>query len=401
MVSCSGMGVLPNEQAYKNLKKPWVRVRVYQGKESVTLGGAASFSLQTWGANNEKASYFSATPLVVKAEGVWLGLFDEQGNILEKQLRKVVLAPKKQKHCLWINHQYFRGIFELHPDPADSFYVVNVLNLEDYLRGVLPPEIGERTPDEFEALKAQAVAARTYALSQQDKYAGKEYDLINDIRDQVYSGIKGERKLTDKAVLKTKGEVLTFKGELIQAYYHSTCAGMTDDINEIWEREPIPYLRGVNDDDFCRWSKFYEWSELYPADELLDRLRRYLSTNGGEPEKVGTKLQEVNIVERSSGGRIRTLQAVTDAGSILLHKDQIRWAFGRHNKPGILPSTNFSLHLQTNGDNSVDEVLVTGYGYGHGVGMCQCGAIGMARYGYNYRKILTHYYSGVRIEKLY
>ncbi|MCK4857724.1 MAG: SpoIID/LytB domain-containing protein, partial [candidate division Zixibacteria bacterium] len=316
-------------------------------------------------------------------------------------LRKVTMIPQKKGEKLWINGKVFRGIFEFWPEKRGGFCVVNVLNVEDYLRGVLPPEIGKRNKDEFAALKAQAVAARTYALSTKDKYADKEYDLINDIRDQVYTGIAGETDQTDKAISKTRGEALTYWGELIQAYYHSTCSGQTENIEEVWEREPIPYLRSVKDADFCHWSKFYDWNELFDTAELLQNIRSYLAENNRPTGLVGDTLRDLKITAKTTTGRVRSVTVTTDKGSIILHKDQIRWAFGRAGTQGIMRSTNFTLDLERNGDGSVGKVHVTGYGYGHGVGMCQCGAIGMARAGFDYQAILKNYYTGVKIEKLY
>jgi stage II sporulation protein D len=188
---------------------------------------------------------------------------------------------------------------------------------------------------------------------------------------------------------------------LIDAYYHSTCGGSTDNIEEVWDKGARPYLVGVADSDFCRWSKFFDWNELYPTAEFLDHIRNYLKTANGDAGKIGERLIEATISDRTAGGRVKSIQITTDRGSVVLHKDQIRWAFGRHDKPGIMPSTNFVIKLDRDENGVVQQVHIVGCGYGHGVGMCQCGAIGMARVGYTYQQILTHYYTGVRIRKLY
>ena len=388
------------QQGYENLKKPAIRVRILQSDKSVTVAAKGSFIVRTWDVNHEKSAYYSASPVVVKAQAGLLSLLDQKGNRLEQKIRKIAIISDV-KSWLFFNGKKFRGMLEFYPEKNDVFYTVNVLNVEDYLRGVLQPEIGTRTSDEYEAVKAQAVAARTYALVTRNKYPDREFDLVNDIADQVYIGVDGEQTNTNKAVKQTRGEVLRYEGELIDAYYHSTCSGRTDNIEEVWDKSPQPYLKGVSDNDFCRWSKFYDWNELYPASELLDHIRDYLRANGGKTAEVGKKLKDISIVDKTAGGRIKSINIITDAGSVALFKDQIRWAFGRHDKPGILPSTNFETHLDRDESGTVYQVQVTGYGYGHGIGMCQCGAIGMARFGYDYAKILTHYYTGVRIEKLY
>lgn len=398
--SCSQMEYALRQQGYDTLKKPLIRVRILEGSERVTVGAKGNFVVRTWDINEEKSAYYSASPVAVSAKDGYLNLSDQKGNPLEQKLRKVTIIAAEKK-WLWFNDKKFRGILEFYPQTGDAYYGVNVLNVEDYLRGVLQPEIGTRTDDEYEAVKAQAVAARTYALVTRGKYADKGYDLINDISDQVYTGVDGEHSNTDKAVKQTRGEVLKYNGELIDAYYHSTCSGRTDNIEEVWDKPARPYLKGVTDNDFCRWSKFFDWNEVYPVSEFLDHIRAYVKTNGGDISQVGNELKNARVIDHTSGGRVKSIEIDTDKGKVKLSKDQIRWAFGRHDKPGIMPSTNFEISFERDDLGKVRQVQVIGYGYGHGVGMCQCGAIGMARFGYDYRRILTHYYTGVRIEKLY
>lgn len=399
-LSCSYLGYALRQQGYDGLKRPWIRVRVLQGDANVLITAKGSFIVRTWDRNNEKSAYYSATPVVVKAVKGELNLLDQKGNLLEQRLRKVTIISGSKKQLL-LNDRMFHGIFEFHPLKADSFYTVNVLNIEDYLRGVLQPEIGNRTEEEFEAVKAQAVAARTYAIITKDKYPDHEYDLINDISDQVYTGVAGEQEITNRATKATHGEVLMYGNDLIDAYYHSTCGGRTDNIEEVWEKGERPYLVGVADSGYCSWSKFFQWNETYPTTEFLDHIRNYIKAADGNVGKIGERLSETTISGRTTGGRVKSIQFTTDRGNVVLQKDKIRWALGRHDKPGILPSTNFEITLDHNENGAVQRVQVNGYGYGHGIGMCQCGAIGMARVGYTYYQILTHYYTGVRIQKLY
>jgi stage II sporulation protein D len=242
------------------------------------------------------------------------------------------------------------------------------------------------------------VAARTYAFITTDKYPDREYDLINDINDQVYTGIAGEQEITNRAAKATRGEVLMYDGDMIDAYYHSTC-GATDNMKKSGTKRAL--LVSVTDSDFCRWSKFFDWNEPYPTTEFLDHIRNYVRSTDGDVGKIGKRLIEATISDRTTGGRVKAIQFTTDRGSVVLQKDQIRWALGRHDKPGIMPSTNFEITLDRDENGVVQRIHVVGTGYGHGVGMCQCGAIGMARVGYTYQQILTHYYTGVRIRKLY
>lgn len=400
-ISCSRMEYVDRNLGYDALRKPLIRVRIFEGDEKITLDCRGSYVLRAWPVTGGKEVYYSASPLQMKTSNDLLTLYDTFGNVLEKNLERATLTPQRSEKMLRVNRKQFRGVIEVYPGKEDRYYVVNVLNVEDYLRGVLPPEIGKRAENEFEALKAQAVAARTYALATKDKYPDRKYDLINDIRDQVYTGIGGETYPTNKAIDQTRGEAITYKGELIQAYYHSTCAGRTENIEEAWNRDPLPYLRSVTDHDFCQWSKFYDWNEVYSAGEFLEHIRAYLASSGNSTERLGRELFNLEITEHTLAGRVKKVAVTTEKGTVYLHKDQIRWAFGRSTEPGIMKSTNFVIDLEHGAGDRVTKIHISGYGYGHGIGMCQCGAIGMARVGYDYRHILTSYYTGVKIEKLY
>ncbi|MGB5105515.1 MAG: SpoIID/LytB domain-containing protein [Candidatus Zixiibacteriota bacterium] len=397
---CARMNYALRQEGYDKLKQPIIRVRVVHTNDQVQVGAKGDCVVRTWDVNSEKSAYYSAVHVVVKPAGQYLSLFDLKGNLLESKLKRVTVVAEL-KSWLWLDKRKFRGIFEFYPDGHDTMYVVNVLHVEDYLRGVLAPEIGRRKEEEVEAVKAQAVAARTYALVTRNKYPGKEYDLVNEILDQVYTGVEGEQRLTDLALKQTRGEVMKSAGRLIDAYYHSTCGGHTDNIEDVWEKEPRSYLVSVEDDTFCNWSKYYTWDEEFPAVTLLANVRSYLKSTGRTSSRLGKTLNDIAIESRSPGGRIAALKLVTEAGSTALGKDIIRWAFARPGLPGILRSSDFAVELKRNANGSVATALLHGRGYGHGVGMCQCGAIGRARAGIDYKSILTHYYKGVEIQKLY
>lgn len=398
--SCARMNYALRQEGYDKLKKPIIRVRVLHTKDKVEVGAKGDCTVRTWDVNDEKSAYYTAVHVVVKPDGPLLALYDLKGNKLESKLRRVTVVAEL-KSWLFLDRRKFRGVFEFYPDGHDTMYVVNVLPVEEYLRGVLAPEIGRRKQEELEAVKAQAVAARTYALATRGKYPTKEYDLVNEILDQVYTGVEGEQRLTDVALKQTRGEVMQADGRLIDAYYHSTCGGHTDNIEDVWEKEPKSYLKSVEDDTFCNWSKYYVWDDEFPSATLLGNVRAYLKSTGRTSSRLGSILKDVQIESRSSGGRISSLQLVTESGSTGLGKDIIRWAFARPGVAGILRSSDFEVTLKRNSRGEVESALLHGRGYGHGVGMCQCGAIGRARAGRDYREILTHFYTGVQIQKLY
>ncbi len=394
------MRYVGEQMGYSRLKTPHIRVRILHDTTHVRIGAKGNCIFHVWNEQDEESVYYSSDPLNIRGDGKHLELTDTEHNLIETKLTRVI-AVAEVKSWLYLNRKKFRGILEVYPEAGGELYVVNVLHIEDYLRGVLPPEIGVRKPNEFEAVKAQAVAARTYALASRDKYPDKQYDLVNDVLDQVYKGWEGERRDTDMAVHDTRGEVLTYAGELIDAYYHSTCAGYTDQIEYVWPKPPQPYLKGVVDDTFCLWSKYYSWEDRFDAKKLLENTRGYLKRTGHSTNKLGNILKDLTIESRSGGGRIQRLDVVTESGTITLERDEIRWAFGRPAGAGILRSSNFRLELENDSFGNVDSVFIEGHGYGHGVGMCQCGAIGRARAGQSYREILTHYYTGAEITRLY
>ncbi|MDH4196120.1 MAG: SpoIID/LytB domain-containing protein [Candidatus Aminicenantes bacterium] len=163
--------------------------------------------------------------------------------------------PGQPESFLSYNDRSYRGIFVLRPT-SKGVVLVNVLNLEDYLKGVVP---GEMSPDQYaeiEALKAQAVAARTYALKNIGQFKALGYDLVDTPRSQVYFGLGAERPLSSRAVDETKGEVAKYAGRLINALYTSTCGGQTEAVEDVFEGSPSPYLKSVE----CTYEKQPEWS---------------------------------------------------------------------------------------------------------------------------------------------
>ncbi len=179
------------------------------------------------------------------------------GNGLRPLRRDSVLyfIPSNPESLLSFNGRRYRGLLVLRGSPRGAV-LINVLNLEDYLKGVVP---GELSPDQFgeiEALKAQAVAARTYAIKNMGQYRALGYDLSDTPVSQVYGGLDAERPLSSRAVDETRGEVARYKGELINALYMSTCGGMTEDVENVFSGRPVAYLKGTE----CAVEKRPEWA---------------------------------------------------------------------------------------------------------------------------------------------
>ncbi|HLG93949.1 MAG TPA: SpoIID/LytB domain-containing protein [candidate division Zixibacteria bacterium] len=315
-----------------------------------------------------------------------------------------LMRPKKEGRQLLLDGKGYRGEFWATLDTFANVIVVNKLLLEDYIKGVLPPEIGKRPAKEKEVLKAQAVAARTYTLSHLGQYPGKPWDMEADSRDQVYTGVDAEDPICSQAVEETAGEAATFNGKFINAYYHSTCGGKTDYISSVWPHKPQEeYLVPADDDTFCLWSKNFYWREGLSQGWLVDKISAFLKQHGRpELDKIAP-VTDMSVTERNSSGRVRILTVNTETESYSLVADSIRWALGRPSSPSpqaILPSTLFDVETFRSRSEALDSAVVTGRGAGHGIGMCQTGAIGRARAGQGYREILEHYYSGIRLERV-
>jgi stage II sporulation protein D len=282
--------------------------------------------------------------------------------------------------------------------------LVNLVDLELYLRGVVPWEIGRPEEAALEAVKAQAIAARTYTIRHLGRWEELGFDVYSDVRDQVYRGLTGTAPITDRAVRETRNLIVSHASELVRAYYSSTCGGHTSTLTDVWDREGAPYLRGFRDADdrgrsWCAKSPHFRWTEAWSARELGGVLRSYLGDELDEelaPEDFGV-LQGLSVLERDASGRVSRLQVRTDRGEWVVWGDRIRWALRPvHSRFAILRSTMFEVEEQTR-DGALSRVLLRGGGFGHGVGLCQTGALERAREGQSAREILEAYYSGATV----
>lgn len=288
--------------------------------------------------------------------------------------------------------------------PTDSGVVaINKLPIEEYLRGVVPLEIGKRALEEQAAVEAQAVAARSYTYAHVQADPRQPSDMGATTIDQVYGGMDAETPLGDVAVQSTAGLVLTYGGRIASAPYSSTCGGSTASASEIWHSGDEPYLRAVSDRVpgteryYCDPSPRFAWTRTLDRATLAAALARYLGTYAPVPAGGVGAVRSVSVESRTASGRVRNLVVVTDRGRYMLRGNDIRFVL---RAPGgeILNSTYFSVETEAGADREVRRVTVTGHGNGHAVGMCQWGAIGRARAGQDFRTILRTYYPGTAVE---
>lgn len=250
--------------------------------------------------------------------------------------------------------------------------------LEEYVAGVVAGEMP--ITFETEALKAQAVAARSYVLKKIEQNYKNNYDVVDTVLNQVYldnESLKNKWKdkyeeriqKIKKVVLDTKGEYLTYNGKVIEAFFFSTSSGLTENCEEVFV-EALPYLRSV-DSHYDEISPVYETQKVINYTEFCNKL-------GIENVPLNIK-----ITKTTSTGRIKniTINGVNFTGNQVTQRLGLR-----------------SNYFEIKQDN--DNVIVTTKGYGHGVGMSQYGANGMAKEGYTYKDILNHYYTNIQISKI-
>jgi stage II sporulation protein D len=395
---CASIPGLKEESVATYIRVPFVRVLLEDGRDSIKVSADNAFAIECL-EGAKQTVYYSGQPVEVTNDDLALKVINSNGDIIQGGLTEVNIIPRGSNNRLKVNDKRYRGIMKVVPT-GRNVRLVNILYMEDYLKGVVPPEIGDRTFDELEAVKAQAVAARTYAMSHLQQYGAEPYDVKSSIIDQLYGGVDIEDRLVNQAVEATAGEVITYQDEMIDAYYHSTCGGMTDDIVDVWDRAEVPYLKPVHD-TACSWSKYYKWEETFTEPQLRGRIEQYLSQDRGREIKI-SPITNVVVGQRTAGGRVMTLEIRTADDSYRFYKDRIRWVIGRTSNPDlILPSSNFDVDIRQDSQGYIEKIVFFGSGYGHGVGMCQCGAIGHAREGWKYPRILETYYTGIEIKKLY
>jgi stage II sporulation protein D len=356
--------------------------------------------------------------------------------VLTSPLQPPTVPPKPANPITYKGKTYRGEVLAVIAPGSKKLSVVNVVNVDEYLLGVVPEEVSYTWP--LEAIKAQAVAARTYALGNLGRRESDGYDLVSDTGDQFYGGIASERLQTSQAVAMTRGQLLTFAGRPISAMYHSSSGGHTENNEIIYNSIKVDYLRGVKDYDDVPGNRYFRWEYMYTLEEFTQSLK----TQGYD---VGTVTAILPLgLQESASGRPRQFAITGVSGSKTLTGGQMRSALTLPSNPrsiivqpgGFTPtvksyttSQSFAVigadgvvqQRTTNGTtvvaagqtltaaastvttmgakaNQPAGIVVSGGGHGHAVGMSQWGAYGMALLGRNYGEILTHYYTGTKLE---
>lgn len=284
-----------------------------------------------------------------------------------------------------LNGKSYKGHFYL-VRKKNNWLFINETDLPKYLRGVLPSEMNPSWP--LEALKAQAIAARTYGLYHVLKNNGMPYHVHSTTASQVYSGTGGVNTNIDKAVTETRGIVLTYKGKVFPAFFHSTSGGITEKGDALWGKKKFGFTKIVKT-EYGKNSPYYTWKTMMPVERFLNFLKRKFDMDS---------IKSFHIVKRSDSGRVKSIRLIGKKNgentSQEIDGNKFRLAFGA----GKLKSLLFELGESSDGQKQ--NIVFEGRGYGHGVGMCQWGANDMARQGKSAREILEYYYNNIQLEKI-
>jgi len=432
--------------------QPILRVGIFLDQTEISVGGDGTFKIYNLKSSDliseESNKIVKILPHNKGIEILKKGVYSGPIKIIPVGSAKIVVAFNGQKY-------YYRGSIEIDIDKEHrKLNVINIINIEEYLYGVLKKEISPSWPQE--ALKAQAVAARTFAIFNMNKYIDEGYNICASTNSQVYGGVNHEDPLTNKAVDETQGVIMVYKGKPINAVYHSDSGGYTEDSENVWGSS-LPYLRSVK-------SIFEEkvtpphhtWSYSINEKDLAEKL-----------QKQGYKINSIFSIEsakKSETGRINELILSADNNQViniktndfrsLIGADLIRStlfiieAIGRESNITEDIEDKKEIEDKEEQKESIKEILeqkkdwtirellelmkknkqqeeveeqkedivpkvisaklnipltflFSGSGNGHGVGMSQWGAYGMALQGSRYQDILKYYYQGIEIIKKY
>ena len=336
----------------------------------------------------------------------------------EEDIRYEVPGIKK-RYSSGTETRHYSNTLLFAPDRDGKLVLINSLGAERALRGVVPSEIYASAHQQ--ALRAQAIAARNEIFSAIGvRNLAEPYMLRADVYDQVYKGVGAHDSRTDKAVAATRGQVMFYGDQIVEAFYSSNAGGFTENNENVWDMEARPYLRGkadapaksvpdafedgIAEDELERFlsegfdayskrasvssSKLFRWDRTVEVSAPDKWLRE-------AGHKVG-KIKDFKVLSRGVSGRVKRLEVQGTKRSVVIERElNVRRLFGG------LRSGLFTMTQEKNSRGEVVRVTFQGAGFGHGVGMCQTGAIGMAEQGFDASDILTHYYSGIEIRTLY
>jgi stage II sporulation protein D len=386
-----------------------------------------------WDVDTTRVSFSGQLPFEVT--GVGTGEHGMAGGPVELRVSgsQVIVRPRDRRRAvplmvlragdtLWIgpkelesgsvarirwNGGTYRGRFKVFMNARRKLTLATRMELEPYLKGVVPGEIGALSDSLLEAGRAQAIAARSYTLFYKGRRGEEGFDLYATVEDQFYSPSEAERPLASRCVETTSGLVGLWHGAPIRANYSSTCGGLSAEAWEAWPTPTYEYLSSHPDgpaSDHCSASPHFRWREEWSVRDFAANLTKYAPQFGvGLPPGGVGEIRDVRVVQRSRSGRVWWLEVETSTGLIRIHAHSMRQVLRRGtNANAILRSNLFKIAVRRDpATRRALSVVASGAGSGHGVGLCQTGALGMARLGAQGEAILAHYYPGATLSRLY
>ena len=383
---------------------PAIRVGLATDRTSVRAAGTGRFQLRDLASGENLGEDRRGRTWSMDAKGSWIEVISSDGIKVGLFSGPVRLLPLERGGRIWVDDREYRGVIDIVPE-GGRLNIVNELDLENYLRGVVPVEIGRLKASQIDAVKAQAVAARTYALANRGRRKTRGFDIYATVEDQVYRGFEVETRTSDAAIAETYRVVASYKGRMISPFYSSTCGGRTENIHEAWNSPAVPYLRSVKDEGrgvvFCGPSPVYRWTVEWERDTLERILSETLPSRSRRVDGP-LEIRDLRIRKRSKSGRVQELEIKTQQGNFRVEGDEVRRVLRRPSQGSpLLRSTLFSLKIYKDRHGRPGRIVATGGGFGHGIGLCQYGAIGMANRGYRFDQILRHYFRGTDLRRLY
>jgi stage II sporulation protein D len=379
---------------------PVVAVGVATSAPRVTVGGGDALRLRS-AEGRPLGAIAAGRTASASATGSGITLISDDGR--DPAPTTVIVTPIGGDGLVRVDGRDYRGTVELRRD-GRGLTVVDRVGLESYLAGVVSAELGVFPEGDDQAVMAQAVVSRTYAMRNLGRWRAQGFDLAADVGDQRYDGAGGETPQAWRAVRATTGQILTWQGRPIDAFFHSTCGGRTADATEVFSGGSRPYLRSVADVDrdglpYCRISPRYQWREAWSGSELVAALRRSLPAESGVPAAAIREVRSIGVASRSSSGRVASLQIDLGGRTVTVTGAAVRRVLI---PPGqdLLRSAAFTLSAERR-SGQVTALVAEGHGSGHGVGLCQWGAIGRARAGQRYPEILRAYFPGTVLTRQY
>ncbi|HAM35818.1 MAG TPA: hypothetical protein DEB40_12200 [Elusimicrobia bacterium] len=345
-----------------------IQIGIVHGAREVVMTPEGRFALQDE-ATGQRQDLLPRKAYRVEARGEGLRFGPHQAD------GQVRLVPQEYRATVFTGSHRYQGPLIVRSNRDDTVTVIEEVGVEDYLMGVLPHEMETNWP--VEALKAQAVVARTFAYTQLGKYRKAGFDLTSDTRSQMYGGVSVPSAAVRLAVAATRGEVLGYRGELLNVYYHACCGGHTADYASVWGQGYAPRpLRGVRD-GYCPNSPLAHWRVSFPKSDVLVALQNR--------RLIGGKLRSLRVGRRDAAGYARTFVAGIGAETLVVPSETLRRRLGATELRSVRIR---SVRLRR---GSVD---FEGSGSGHGVGLCQWGARLQAEQGRRYESILRYYFPG-------